>query len=351
MGKNVLNNRQRLFISNLVAGMNQTDAYLNAGYKTNRAGAGVAASNLLGNEVIQDELDRLLGERKIDNNGGGGGDVEGMIQNLQANGYLVTREAQKQDYHFDGVKLFRLDDCSHSRFGFVSDMHMGSKFQQVSNLYNFYKICDERGVDAILNCGDISDGQRMYSGQEYEVFKHGADAQAEYIIEKYPDAPGGVETFLLGGNHDESHYTRGGGHDIIKRICKERGDIHNVGMHQGWYHFGDSKIKLMHPTGGVSYARSYKMQKIIEQMPPKGKPDILLLGHFHVTDFLMAYRGVMGFQLPCFQSQTPYLAKKGLYPELGGVVVDVFWVDESPVNGIKRVTADWVPYSAVEDDW
>lgn len=277
--------------------------------------------------------------------------TEEMINTLQSQGYLVTREAQKQDYHFDGVKLFRLGDCMVTSLGLCSDPHMGSRFQQVSNLYNFYKVCEEMEVDAILNCGDISDGQKIYPGQEYEVFKHGADAQVEYIIEQYPDAPSGVKTFLIGGNHDESHYTKGGGHDVVKAICDQRKDIQNIGMHQGTFSFGDSRIKLMHPTGGVAYARSYKMQKIIEQMPPGEKPDMLLLGHFHVTDFLMAYRGVMGFQLPCFQSQTPYLAKKGLYPEIGGVIVNIFWVDESPCNGIKRVTADWIPYRPVKEDW
>jgi len=281
----------------------------------------------------------------------GNASIDELIQQVQADGYLVTKEAQQQDYHFDGVKLFKLGDCKVTRLAFVGDCHMGSRFQQISNLSNFYKLCEAQNVDAILHMGDISDGQRMYPGQEYEVFKHGADAQVDYIVNTYPDAPSGIKTFLIGGNHDESHYTKGGGHDIISAIADKRKDIQNLGFHQATISFGKISVKLMHPTGGVAYARSYRMQKIIEQMPPDEKPDFLCLGHYHVTAFLMGYRDVMGFQLPCFQSQTPYLAKKGLYPEIGAVIINIRWIDDRITGGIKSVNTDWISYRPVKEDW
>jgi hypothetical protein len=64
------------------------------------------------------------------------------------------------------------------------------------------------------------------------------------------------------------------------------------------------------------------MQKIIEQFAPEKKPHVLLLGHYHVPCHLPGYRNVEGLQLPCFQSQTPYMKGKGLYPFVGGEIIE-----------------------------
>ena len=65
------------------------------------------------------------------------------------------------------------------------------------------------------------------------------------------------------------------------------------------------------------------MQKIIEQFTPANKPNILLLGHYHTSCYLPMYRNVDGFQLHCFQGQTPYLKAKGLSPEIGGLILTI----------------------------
>ena len=79
----------------------------------------------------------------------------------------------------------------------------------------------------------------------------------------------------------------------------------------------------MHPDGGVAYARSYRQQKIIEQLAPEKKPHILLIGHYHIENILPQYRNVYSILLPCFQAQTPYLRRKGLNPEVGAVIMEI----------------------------
>ncbi len=86
----------------------------------------------------------------------------------------------------------------------------------------------------------------------------------------------------------------------------------------------------MHGDSGNTYARSYRMQKIIEQAAPEAKPDVLVLGHYHTNVLLPEYRNVTGLQLGCFQAQTPYLVRKGLYPEVSG------WIVEFKVNNKGR---------------
>jgi len=104
----------------------------------------------------------------------------------------------------------------------------------------------------------------------------------------------------------------------------------------------------MHPDGGTPYARSYRLQKIIEQLSPENKPNILVAGHLHIEAILPMYRNVLGIQLPCFQAQTPYLARKGLYPELGAWILE-FGVDD---KGMTDVLYKHIPfYIPIKNDY
>ena len=44
---------------------------------------------------------------------------------------------------------------------------------------------------------------------------------------------------------------------------------------------GNLKIRLFHGYGSVAYAKSYKIQKYLDTIPIKEKPDILQTGHIH----------------------------------------------------------------------
>jgi len=96
----------------------------------------------------------------------------------------------------------------------------------------------------------------------------------------------------------------------------------------------------MHGAGGASYARSYKLQKIIEQLAPEQKPHMLFLGHYHIQAHIPAYRNVEGYLIGCFQAQTPFLTRLGLQPTIGGLIVEVI-TDET---GIKSVKTEWIPF-------
>jgi DNA polymerase II small subunit/DNA polymerase delta subunit B len=218
------------------------------------------------------------------------------------------------------------------KIGIVADTQMGSKYQQLTHLHTFYNICKREGIDTVLHAGDVVDGEKVYRGQEYELFAHGADAQRDYVIDNYPKIDG-IKTYMISGNHDASFWSVSG-YNIVEAICDERDDLVFLGDNYAVYTVGKINIAVMHGEGGVAYARSYKLQKIIEQISPENKPHMLLLGHFHVEDIQPMYRNVVGIQLPCFQAQTPYLARKGLYPELGGWIVE-FEVNEKGFASIR----------------
>ncbi|MDP2325817.1 MAG: hypothetical protein Q8N51_17575, partial [Gammaproteobacteria bacterium] len=113
-------------------------------------------------------------------------------------------------------------------------------------------------------------------------------------------------------------------------------------------------VYLTHGAGGVAYARSYKMQRRIEQFAPEQKPEVYLIGHFHSWAHLPMYRNVDAWTIGCFQSQTDYLKRLGLYPEIGGLIMTIYRGTEGAdrPGGFVRVVSEVVPFFLpVEGDY
>ena len=233
------------------------------------------------------------------------------------------------------------------KIGVVTDPHLGSQMQQITFLHETYKEFQKQKVDMVLNAGDITEGNgHLYKGQLYEMFLHGADKMVEYAIENYPKVKG-ITTYLIGGNHDYSFF-KSEGNDVCAKIVKARKDIKYLGNGGAYINIGKIKIYIMHGEGGPGYARSYKLQKAIEQIPQGKKPHILLVGGMHISNYLPCYRGVVGILLPCFQSQTHYLKGKTLNPDVGYVILEVF----PDAKGLDHIKPDFkFFYKTIEGDF
>jgi predicted phosphodiesterase len=268
-----------------------------------------------------------------------------LLEQLQERGYFVAKTPlQRRGQTFNG-DLKRWSGNKY-KFGVVADTHLGSKYQQLSALYKFYRLCARQKVDTIYHCGDLTEGERMYRGQEYEIFVHGADAQTEYAVAHYPKV-GKIKTKAISGNHDQS-FLKHSGYNIVKAVCDQRSDMEFLGDDLAFINIDKIKIAIMHGSGGVAYARSYKSQKIVEQLASENKPHFLFLGHYHVPNIVPGYRNVETVQMGCFQSQTPYLTAKGLMPFVAGLIVTI-QTDES---GLAKVQYEWVPfYKAKKNDF
>ena len=268
-----------------------------------------------------------------------------LLREIEARGYFASKLPPTV-----GGKTFKADvkklSGNRYRFAVISCTQLGSKYQQLTHLNTFYSICQARGINTVLHCGDIVDGGRVYHGQEYELFIHGADEQAQYVVDHYPKVKG-ICTKMLLGNHDESFY-KIAGVNVVKDICSKREDLQYLGDYLAYIDIGGIKIGLMHGAGGVAYARSYKLQKIVEQLSPETKPHMLFIGHWHVQCHVPAYRNVEVFSMGCFQAQTPFLTRLGLFPNIGGMIVEI--VAEN--GDLKSVKTEWIPfYVPIKDDY
>lgn len=274
-------------------------------------------------------------------------DDRDIIAEAERRGLIVHRDEPNVERHID------LDRSGTGRvkFGVVSDTHLGHKKQQLTAWRDFTSQAEEFGAEFMLHAGDVVDGGHMHRDQEFELFRHGADSQATYAIENMPVLRNrrkrALPTYVIGGNHDGSFFNDAGV-NVLAHVAREREDVQFLGAPTATFHVAGLRITLMHPDGGPSYARSYKLQKIVEQWPSGEKPHVLLDGHWHVACHLPGYRNVEAFALPCFQAQTAYLRRKGLAPVVGGLLFDVEYSDA----GLEKLTTSWVLYRRhVDKDW
>jgi len=198
---------------------------------------------------------------------------------------------------------------------FVSDTHLGSKYDRVDLLKKAYKIASDRGIKTVLHVGDMTDGcYPNRANQVYELRAHGADEQTDYVVQNYPYVQG-MDTYFITGNHDYTHI-RNDGYDIGKAIDRQREDMHYLGPDVADVQIGKLRIRLFHGSKGPAYAKSYKLQKYAETIPSEEKPDILLQGHYH-NSFYMRYQDIDCFQVPALLDQTPYARQLGMQNEKG----------------------------------
>lgn len=220
------------------------------------------------------------------------------------------------------------------RFGLISCTHFGSLYEEIGITHAIYDWFNQEGIKSVYHCGDITEGVKMRKGHEHEVHRHGADAQRDWTIEKYPYRKG-LTTYAISGNHDAAHMKNGGA-DVCRAIAERREDIIYLGPDNARFTVArngerDIVIDLIHPDGGASYALSYKPQKIIESLDSGTKPDVLCIGHFHKAFTLPAYRGVCAILAGCTQRQTGFMARNGLAAHVGAHLVEVRNLDTQVV--------------------
>lgn len=238
------------------------------------------------------------------------------------NGGIYLRSKNSSPSNFDATKMFK-DGNLH--FGLISDTHLGSQKERLDCLELAYDRFEHEGIKTVFHVGDWMDGVNVYRGQELEVSVYGQQAQIDYTIDKFPKRTG-IQTIGIGGNHDEKEYERGGADPMVS-VAGARKDITYIGQYNADVKLGENvTMELMHPTGNVAYALSYRPQRDINNRSPDNLPNILAYGHYH-TSLYMHYRGIEFLQVPCFKDSGYFEKRLGLNPTIGA------WIIEGQTNG------------------
>lgn len=221
------------------------------------------------------------------------------------------------------------------RIGIVGDVHVGSKCFDEKALHKFYAMAYQAGVREFYQVGDLVEGEGMYKGQAYEVYAHGYDAQIEAVARQYPYYEDAI-TYFITGNHDDS-FLKLGGARVGKGIPERRPDMKYLGSTEATVLLGPkgkTKMMLLHPGGGSSYALSYRPQKIVESFEGGSKPHILCIGHFHKAGSLF-YRNVHTILSGTFQNQTNFMKEKGLAAHKGSYILDMMLAEDGTVTSFQ----------------
>lgn len=252
---------------------------------------------------------------------------------------IQNQEPEHHSSKWDGTQTIK--------FAIISDTHIGSKFTQYTYLHEFYDLCKKEGITDVYHAGDLTEGLKMRVGHEYELYEVSADDMRDDVIKNYP-CRSGVTTHFITGNHDASIYKQVG-YDIGQAIANARPDMKYLGRDCAIVNLTPNcTLELRHPWDGMSYAISYRPQKMIESLESDSKPNILVIGHYHKALYLF-YRNVHCLLGGCFQAQTPFERGKGISVHLGGWIAEVKVDSEGTIQAFKQ---QFVPfYNSIKDDW
>lgn len=249
-----------------------------------------------------------------------------------------SEDSYRADIHVESK------DKDHIRLGLVSDPHLGSSYEQLTALRDFYRIAEEEGVDAFINAGDIVQGTpRMHRGMEHEVHVQSCDGQMGYAAEVYPRSS--KTTYMITGNHDDS-WINESGVNVVRRIADQRPDLEYIGRDSCYLTIEGLRTYVVHPDGGTSYAKSYKAQRLVEALPERSGVQLAIMGHYH-TYGVFKIQNTVVVMMPCFQGQYPWLVRKGLYPTIGGVIIDLYYDDDV----VTRFSHTLIEYPERPKDW
>lgn len=268
------------------------------------------------------------------------------IESLEADGFTVAKEPPRTRA---AIKLKTPKPGGKVRLAIVSDTHLGNRAQQLTHLHDFYRTADEWGAEAFLHGGDFVDGLHVHRDAVYHQFAHGFDAQLKYAAREYPVSKNGP-TYAIEGNHDLWYFGNAGA-SPIEWLAEKRKDILYLGHDAAFIEVGGLRMLLQHGRKGGAYAKSYKLQKILEQMrvEERSGTHLAFFGHWHTDLYLGRYQGVFTWGLPCFQAQTSYeRSEVNKHPVVGGLLLEVEFTRDMKVWDI---TPRFRYYEPLVDDY
>lgn len=274
--------------------------------------------------------------------------VREALGELREQGYRIPDEEDEPDgsVHLERVaptkttiskSLLKGDDI---RVGLVSDTHLCSNEQALDHLNLAYDHFEAEGITEVWHPGDLVTGVGIYRGQHSEIFAHTFEDQIAYAEEHYPKRDG-ITTRTITGNHDlEGDFGRVGANPVAA-VANRREDIEFVGDYSAWIELPNGAYAhLLHGKGGMSYAYSYKAQKLVEGYGAGRKPAILCPGHWHVHGWFQI-RGVQVVFPGCFEWRSKFMERLGLQPAVGFWILNIRLGED---GSVVRMKPEWTPF-------
>lgn len=258
-----------------------------------------------------------------------------LIRALEARGFRITKDppTERASASLD----LKIKPGGTVKIGLVSDTHIGSRFSQTTALRDFYRYCDDRGAQAFIHGGDILEGHHVHRDAVYEQYAVGLDTQLRAATNLYPKSKNAL-THFVDGNHDSWTYENVG---ITSGalLAEKRPDLKFLGYYSAWVEIGKLRIYVAHGSkGGGAYGKSYKPQRLVEQMSveERNQTHLAFFGHWHTDLYLGRYQGLFAWSLPCFKAQDRFLRSLGKMPVIGGLMLEVEFDRDMKVWNVRQ---------------
>lgn len=259
------------------------------------------------------------------------------LELLRKRGFRIPDGAahiERVVYHEPSPNQVNLHQCSTKlldgdtlRIGVVSDTHLSSRECALQELHTAYDVFEREGITEVWHSGDWTAGLGVYRTQAQDLLQHTFESQVSFLEDEYPRRPG-IRTRGISGNHDVEGEFGKIGANPVQALANRREDIDFLGDFAAWLELPNGAwCHLLHGRGGMSYAFSYKAQKLADSYPSGRKPSLLIPGHWHVAGWI-EQRSVNVVFPGCFEWQTNLLTRIGLMPAVGFWILDMTLADD-----------------------
>lgn len=172
--------------------------------------------------------------------------LKNRLVNLQNQGFNIKRK-----FFYNGHQRYVLSkelpksaieicdiDSSLFRAIAISDLHLGSKFDNLDYLKLAYEYCQTNDIHLIINGGDLIQG--TLGPRKFTQ----AEDQIDYLLQNYPFDEH-ILNFIALGNHD-ADLIKTAGLDLYSILNDQRSDLIPLGYKVNELEIGEDKITLAH---------------------------------------------------------------------------------------------------------
>lgn len=247
------------------------------------------------------------------------------------------------------------------RVGIVADTLLGSKYQQLTDLYTAFQIAEHEGVDVMFHIG-VSAGKPTPSKAE-EFFLSDVDEQINYIVDNYPRS-NKFKTKVISGFHDIQWKKTNV--NILAEVCARRDDLAYRGDIQSdiLLRRGQAKnkkwpmLKVVYHGGDTSpYSKSYPVQGLVENliqdvddMVGENAPNIVVVAGQGVFLDLSGGKIRNLYSVPGMRLISPSILRRknrAVAPSIGFIIITVTFEKD----GSFAVKAKCYPLKGIKNDY
>lgn len=177
-------------------------------------------------------------------------------------------------------------------------------------------------IENLMLAGDILQGLGVHPQEAKDIIEPDIDSQIDFGVSYLEQIPDYVDIYATIGNHEMKlkgkHKV---GFDILKALSNRVDNFSYFGSTAEFELNGKYRYLMMHGSGGNTYAKSYRLQKVWRSLPDP-RPDIVHMGHMHTLQPVPMPPNKCLYTSGTLQRGTSYTIWKGHRTELGHYILN-----------------------------